>query len=240
MNASVPYQHLCSPDLLTAAELDALLDAAALLKQAAQRGWVPLRDRHLALLCSHCTDTRAAFEQAVTALGGAASLLDADEWRARAGDAVPEAALFLGRLYDAIDCCDLPNTLVEQIEAHSGVPVFNGLAGAAHPLRLVGEFLTMRELAGKPLRGLRLDVTPHPGSEAHSASLRLARLAGMHVGAAPATGAAPDFVLDPAPPMAAPCLTMPHASAAQQAEIGRRSAENRRCALQAALVCALR
>ena len=41
----------------------------------------------------------------------------------------------LGRLYDAIDCCGLPTPLVEQIEAHSGVPVFNGVARPDHPLR---------------------------------------------------------------------------------------------------------
>jgi hypothetical protein len=29
----------------------------------------------------------------------------------------------LGKLYDAVDCCDLPPTLVEQIDRHAGVPV---------------------------------------------------------------------------------------------------------------------
>jgi ornithine carbamoyltransferase len=68
-------------------------------------------------------------------LGGTVALLDANDRLSSAFERVPDAARMLGRLYNAIDCCDLPTPLVEQIDAHSGVPVFNGVARPEHPLR---------------------------------------------------------------------------------------------------------
>jgi ornithine carbamoyltransferase len=136
MSVSVPHRHLWSPDRLSSAELQALLDTAAALERAKRRGdgWGPLRGRHLALLCNGADDAATAFQRAVHELGGSVALLDAHDWQTQAGARVADAARLLGRLYDAVDCCDLPPALLEQIEAHCGVPVFNGVAKADHPL----------------------------------------------------------------------------------------------------------
>ncbi|MCW5657715.1 MAG: hypothetical protein KIT60_08425 [Burkholderiaceae bacterium] len=255
MNPStVPHRHLWSPERLTAYDLQLLLNTAAMLKRAGagQRadGWAPLRGRHVALLCSGGSGVAPAFERAVTELGGTASLLNADEWRARAGDRIPEAARLLGRLYDAIDCCDLPAEIIEQIETHSGVPVFNGLGKSDHPMALLGEFLTMREAMDKPLHLSRLDVTAHGLSQAVHPAVAMARLAGMQVllrdgvqpgpdDAAQPDSAEPDFILDTGLTSSANRLTQPRATALQQAEINGRLAVNRQCTLQAAIVCGL-
>ena len=45
---------------------------------------------------------------------------------------VPHAARLLGRLYDAIECDDLPAQLAIDLERDAGVPVFNGLGGPEH------------------------------------------------------------------------------------------------------------
>ncbi len=137
MSCFVPHRHLWSPARLSSADLDALLNTAADLDGTKQpdRGWFPLRGHRLALLCTCADDTTLFIECAVRDLGGTVTRLDADDWLSSAIDRVPDAARMLGRLYDAIDCCDLPPPLVEQIEAHSGVPVFNGIARAEHPLR---------------------------------------------------------------------------------------------------------
>jgi hypothetical protein len=177
-------------------------------------------------------------------------LLNADEWRVRAGDRIPDAARLLGRLYDAIDCCDLSSEVVEQIEAHSGVPVFNGLASSAHPMALLGEFLTMREAIDGPMHLSRLSVTANASPDAVLPAVAMARLAGMQVllrGAsmpAPAVADAvrtddPDFILDPGASPSTNRLTRPHATPPQQSMLNRKLAANRLCTLQAALVCAL-
>lgn len=253
MNPStVPHRHLWSAERLTSYDLQLLLNTAAMLKRAGQRadGWAPLRGRHVALLCSGNSGVAPGFQRAVAELGGTASLLNADEWRARAGDRIPEAARLLGRLYDAIDCCDLPPEIVEQIETHSGVPVFNGLGKSDHPMALLGEFLTMREAVDKPLHLSRLDVTSHGPSHAVQPAVAMARLAGMqvllrdavlhaHDGAVQAADGDPDFILDTSSSSAAHRLTQPHATAQQQAELNGKLAANRQCTLQAAIVCGL-
>ena len=137
MSRFVLHRHLWSPARLSSADLDALLHTAANLDHTKQpnRGWFPLRGYRLALLCNCADDTTLFIERAVRELGGTVTRLDANDWLSSAIDRVPDAARMLGRLYDAIDCCDLPPSLVEQIEAQSGVPVFNGIARAEHPLR---------------------------------------------------------------------------------------------------------
>ena len=137
MSHLVPHRRLWSLARLTSADLRALLDTAATLDLAKRhdRGWGPLRGRDLALLCSGGDDTALDFQRAVHELGGTVALLQANDWLSSAVERVPDAARVLGRLYDAIDCCNLPACLVEQIEAHSGVPVFNGVARPEHPLR---------------------------------------------------------------------------------------------------------
>jgi ornithine carbamoyltransferase len=253
MNATVPYQHLWSSERLTSSDLQVLLHTAAMVKNAkkADPGWSPLRGRYLALLCRPGNEAALGFQRAVTELGAAASLLNAEEWRQRAGERVPDAARLLGRLYDAIDCCDLPPEIVEQIELHSGVPVFNGLATADHPLTMLGELMTMQETGAKPLDQSRLGLTHHDAGDGQLAGLTLARLAGMHilpspapapprtpaVGAAPASE--PDFILDTGSAATDHRLSTPHASSEQQAELNGRLANNRRCTLQAALICGL-
>jgi ornithine carbamoyltransferase len=250
MNSFVPYRHLWSAERLTSHDLQLLLSTAAMLKRTGPRadGWSPLRDRHVALLCSGSSNVAPAFRRAVTELGGTVSLLNADEWRLRAGDRIPDAARLLGRLYDAIDCCDLPAEVIEQIEAHSGVPVFNGLATGDHPLAPLAELLTMREAIDKPLHLSRLEVAVHGPSDAAQPAIALARLAGMqvrlHDGALqaldePAATDEPDFVFDHGAASADSRLTRPHATAAQQAELNGKLAGNRQCVLQAAIVCGL-
>lgn len=252
MSSTVPYNHLWSPERLTSADLQALLSTAALLKRAKSldRGWGPLRGRHLALLCSGRGEAAAAFERAVTDLGATASLLNADEWRMRAADRVPEAARLLGRLYDAIDCCDLPADVVAQIELHSGVPVFNGLTASDHPLGLLGELLTMHEAAGKPLHQSSLQFSGTTRIDTEQPVLewaRLARLAGLrvvpsdqpHTDPPSKTANEPDFILDTSLPASATRLSRPHDSLAQQAELVGLLRANRLRSLQAAIVCGL-
>jgi ornithine carbamoyltransferase len=253
MTASVPHRHLWSLDRLSSTDLQALLDTAAALKLAKQRaeGWGPLRGRHLALLCSAADPSSAgAFQRAAHELGGSVALLDAGDWQAHAGAGVADAARLLGRLYDAVDCCDLPLALLEQIDAACGVPVFNGVAQANHPLSAMGALLTMREAGDKPLNRLHMCLAGDAETPVRHAAAMLARLAGVtvrerlvHAGNGHAPGAAADgteFVFDPAAAPGAPgWLTMPEAAPAEQARIAALLAKNCQCALQALIVCGL-
>ena len=252
MTTSVPHRHLWSPERLSGDDLQALLDTAAALKRAQQRGygWDPLRGRHLALLIDCHDEAALAFQRAVHDLGGSVALLDTNDWQSSAGERVPEAARMLGRLYDAIDCCGLPAPLLEQIDANCGVPVFNGVAQADHLLGVLAALLTMREAGNKPLNGLHVQLAGDAQAPRGQTAEVLARLAGIEVQREAAAEAwrdvtaakrdAPDFILDPLGASAsAAALTMPEASPGEQARIAALLASNRRCALQAALVCGI-
>jgi ornithine carbamoyltransferase len=251
MSCTIPHRHLWSPERLSAAELHALLDSAAEVKRAKQRDpdWAPLRGRHIAVLAQHNDDATAGFERAVRELGGKATRLDGRAWQSSAAARVSDAARMLGRLYEAIDCSDLPVPLLEQIDAHCGVPVFNGLARPDHPLSAVGALLTMREASGKPLERLHVQLGGDANSPRQRGAAALARLVGIDarprmsvaiIGAAEAAGDEPDFTFDPlAAPGATERLIVPDATRDEQARITALLAHNTRCALQAMLVCSL-
>ena len=243
MTSSVPHRHLWSPERLSSADLDTLLDTAAALKRAKQRDhrWGPLRGRHLALLSGVTTDdTVLAFQRAVQGLGGTVALLDTHDWQLNAIDRVPDAARMLGRLYDAIDCCDLPEPLLEQIDAHCGMPVFNGLACASHPMRAVGALLTMREAGAKPLNRLHVQFNGDLHAPRRHAATMLAQLAGIDVRAREASNPEFDFIFDlQAAPNDNGCLTLHEGSSDQQARLAALLAGNCECTLQALMVCSL-
>lgn len=240
MYATVSHRHLWAPEHLSPAELQALLQTAAALKGARHRDRHPrpLQGRHLALLCTGGSDAAGAFQRAVTDLGGTPVLLNADEWYGRVVGQTKVEARFLGRLYDALDCCNLPMAIVEQIESHSGLPVFNGFSSPEHPLSTIGDLLTMSEIAGKPLHKCRLAVVAHDPPGVDEAAAAVARLAGMHILGRDKADQA-DFVLDTAAPASAGRLTMPRGAPADQARLGERLETNRQFTLEAAIVCGL-
>ena len=133
---------------LLRSDTPSLLAAAAAFKRA--EGARPLRDKHVAVLCEQAHDPSAeVFTAAAIALGAAVVRirpsmlrLDARQWRR-------DTARALGRLYGAIDCDGMDDSLVEQLARWSGVPVFNALAAPSHPSWILAAELTSRE-QGRP------------------------------------------------------------------------------------------
>jgi ornithine carbamoyltransferase len=63
-----------------------------------------------------------------------------------------DTARVLGRMFDAIEYRGSSQTVVEELAAYAGVPVFNGLTDDFHPTQMLADLLTMREHASVPLR----------------------------------------------------------------------------------------
>lgn len=244
---TLPLRHADVPGPLPSAELLGVLTTAAALRQAAppHGRWQPLRGCQLALLCARAAWPAADdFSRVVAEVGGSVARLDSEAWRLSAGNEVPEAARMLGRLYDAIDCCDLPAPVVELIDRHAGVPVFNGLARPEHPPRLLAELQTMRQASGRPLNSLRLRIEGDAPAALSSAAEALICSAGVTLLPQRAIrDASPDdadFVLDLSAPAAAGRLRRSHATADEQSSITALLAEYRRAVVQALIVNALR
>lgn len=132
-------QRLLARVPLSAEELQMLLGSADALRRAAAAGIEQplLRGKNIAVLCNE-TDCEAAdaFTRAATLLGARVARISPDAALQRGeADAARDTARLLGRLYDAVECDELPDEVVERLQRSIGVPVYNGLASRDHPLQ---------------------------------------------------------------------------------------------------------
>jgi ornithine carbamoyltransferase len=65
-------------------------------------------------------------------------------------ESIADTAAVLGRMYDAIEFRGNQQSDVEELAAHAGVPVYNGLTDEWHPTQMLADFLTMHESSHKP------------------------------------------------------------------------------------------
>jgi ornithine carbamoyltransferase len=141
----------------TADELRFLLTLSQALKMAKYAGTeVPrLTGKEIALVFEKTsTRTRSAFEVAAYDQGAHVTYLDPSGSQLGHKESVADTARVLGRMYDAIEFRGSHQTDVEELAAHAGVPVYNGLTDEWHPTQMLADFLTMHEHAGKPYDAL--------------------------------------------------------------------------------------
>jgi ornithine carbamoyltransferase len=137
----------------TPAELRYLLKLAESLKLAKYAGTETRRlaGREIALIFEKTsTRTRSAFEVAAYDQGAHVTYLDPSGSQLGHKESVADTAAVLGRMYDAIEFRGNKQADVEELAAHAGVPVYNGLTDEWHPTQMLADFLTMGEASGKP------------------------------------------------------------------------------------------
>lgn len=136
----------------------------AISRKAARRGWpkgkpdadAPLAGRILAMVFEkNSTRTRVSFDVAIRQLGGTPLVLDAGTSQLGRGESVADTARVLGRMADAIMVRTDNHAKVEEMAAHAGVPVINGLTDRSHPCQIVADLLTVIE-HGQALPGMKL------------------------------------------------------------------------------------
>jgi ornithine carbamoyltransferase len=117
-----------------------------------------LRGKKLALLCdSEEADDAALFKSAASDLGAHVSHIRPRLNELSRPDVLQHTARMLGRLYDGIECQGLAPALVEAVGREAGVPVYDGLASAAHPTARLAGLLGTEDTSGK-LRQLVLQT----------------------------------------------------------------------------------
>ncbi|MFF9347826.1 ornithine carbamoyltransferase [Streptomyces sp. NPDC014734] len=138
----------------TAEEFRGLIDLAADLKAAKKAGTEEqrLRGRNIALIFEKTsTRTRCAFEVAAADQGASTTYLDPSGSQMGHKESVKDTARVLGRMFDGIEYRGDSQAAVEELAAHGGVPVFNGLTDDWHPTQMLADVLTMTEHCAKPL-----------------------------------------------------------------------------------------
>jgi len=96
------------------------------------------------------TRTRSAFEVGAYDQGAHVTYLDPSGSQLGHKESIADTAAVLGRMYDAIEFRGNRQSDVEELAAHAGVPVYNGLTDEWHPTQMLADFLTMHESSGKP------------------------------------------------------------------------------------------
>ncbi|OIJ94359.1 ornithine carbamoyltransferase [Streptomyces sp. MUSC 14] len=138
----------------TEQEFRGLVELAAELKAAKRAGAEPqyLKGRNIALVFEKTsTRTRCAFEVAAADQGAHTTYLDPAGSQIGHKESVKDTARVLGRMFDAIEYRGHGQGVVEELAAHAGVPVYNGLTDEWHPTQMLADVLTMTEHTDKPL-----------------------------------------------------------------------------------------
>ena len=137
----------------TPAELRYLLRLSESLKTAKYAG---TETRHLAgkeialIFAKTSTRTRSAFEVSAYDQGAHVTYLDPSGSQLGHKESIADTAAVLGRMYDGIEFRGNSQSDVEELAAHAGVPVYNGLTDEWHPTQMLADFLTMHEASQKP------------------------------------------------------------------------------------------
>ncbi len=132
----------CSPVLPH--EPTALLATAHALQAASQIGGADalLRGKRFGLLCESADVGDAAlFRRAAVELGAQVAHIRSPMSELSTSEDIKRTARMLGRLYDAVECQGMAPALVQQLGAHAGVPVYNGVASEDHPTAKLADLL---------------------------------------------------------------------------------------------------
>ena len=135
------------------AELRYLLQLAEALKMAKYAGTEVQRlgGKEIALIFEKTsTRTRSAFEVGAYDQGAHVTYLDPSGSQLGHKESIADTASVLGRMYDGIEFRGSAQADVEELAAHAGVPVYNGLTAEWHPTQMLADFLTMHESSHKP------------------------------------------------------------------------------------------
>ncbi len=140
-------------------EIRYLLRLAAELKAAKYGGYEQPRllRKNIALIFEKdSTRTRTGFEVAAYDQGAHVTYLGPTGTQIGHKESMKDTARVLGRMYDAIEYRGFRQKTAEELAAHAGVPVYNGLTDESHPTQTLADFMTMREFTHKHLSDLRV------------------------------------------------------------------------------------
>ena len=158
MGVNLSGRHFLKLLDFTPAEIRYLLDLAKGFKDMKRNG-VPhdyLRGKNIVLLFEKTsTRTRCSFEVAGRDLGMGVTYLDPGSSQMGKKESIEDTARVLGRMYDGIEYRGFAQSIVEDLAANAGVPVWNGLTTEFHPTQMLADILTAEENFGN-MKGKKL------------------------------------------------------------------------------------
>ena len=138
----------------TPKEIKHFIELSISLKKAKYAGTEQqrLKGKNIALIFEKSsTRTRCAFEVAALDQGAHVSYLGPSGSQIGNKESMKDTARVLGRMYDGIEYRGFGQSIVEELGAYAGVPVWNGLTNEFHPTQILADVMTMIEHTDKPL-----------------------------------------------------------------------------------------
>ena len=154
MAVNLKGRHFLTLMDFTPEEIRYMLDLAHDLKAKKRAGFVgdTLKGKNVVLLFEKTsTRTRCAFEVAALDEGAHVTFLDSKSSQMGKKETIADTAKVLGRFYDGIEYRGFKQSVVEELAANAGVPVWNGLTDVDHPTQILADLLTIEEHIAKPL-----------------------------------------------------------------------------------------
>ena len=102
------------------------------------------------------TRTRCSFEVAGHDLGMGVTYLDPGSSQMGKKESIEDTARVLGRMFDGIEYRGYAQSIVEDLAANAGVPVWNGLTTEFHPTQMIADMLTVQENFPTGIEGKKL------------------------------------------------------------------------------------
>ena len=158
MAVNLKGRHFLTLMDFTPEEIRYMLDLAHDLKAKKRAGIhnEVLKGKNVVLLFEKTsTRTRCAFEVAALDEGAHVTFLDSKSSQMGKKETIADTAKVLGRIYDGIEYRGFKQSVVEELAANAGVPVWNGLTNEDHPTQMLADLLTIKEHFGK-LKGIKL------------------------------------------------------------------------------------
>jgi len=145
-------RHFLDLDRTAPADLRHIADLSAALKAGQPYdgiGAAPLAGKTLAMMFERpSTRTRVSFELAARQLGGEVVVLDHTNTHLGRGETIADTARVLSRYADVIILRATDHAKLQEMAAHAGVPVINGLTDRSHPCQVMADVMTIEERLG--------------------------------------------------------------------------------------------
>ena len=173
---------------LSRADIDLILDTAAQFAENPLRSNTALANKTVAIyMTKPSTRTRLASETAVAHLGGSPIFVRGDDLQLGRGETIADTAKIISGFCSAMIIRTFAQADVDELGAHSTIPIINALTDDDHPTQLLADWLTIRENFGTDISGRKF-VYLGDGNNMANSWLIMGAIMGAHVVTATPTG----------------------------------------------------
>jgi len=166
---------------LSREDVELILDTAAQFASKPLQSKGALANQTVAIyMTKSSTRTRLASETAVAHLGGTPIFLRGDDLQIGRGETISDTAKIISGFASALIVRTFSQSDVDELGAHSTIPVINGLTDTDHPTQLLADWLTIREVFGSDISGRKFTYVGDGNNMSH-AWLTMGAIMGAHV-----------------------------------------------------------